>query len=54
MTEVFRVTRRFEKIHPIFQKVAQKVSKAAKKAKISTTKMNLKAQIICIKPLLKP
>jgi hypothetical protein len=38
---------------PIFQKVAQKASKATK-AKISTTKINLKAQNIYIKPLLKP
>jgi hypothetical protein len=47
------VARRFEKNHPIFQKVAQKVSKS-KKAKISTTKLNLKAKNIYIKPLLKP
>jgi hypothetical protein len=40
-------------ICPIFQKIAQKVSKS-KKAKISTTKLNLKAQNIYIKPLLKP
>jgi hypothetical protein len=38
------------KNNPIFQKVAQKVPKA----KISTTKLNLKAQNIFIKPLLKP
>jgi hypothetical protein len=37
----------------IFQKVAQKVSKA-KKARISTTKLNLKARKIYTKPLLKP
>ncbi len=37
----------------IFQKIAQKVAKS-KKAKISTTKLNLKAQIIYNKPLLKP
>ncbi len=40
-------------IHPMFQKVAQTVSKP-KKAKISTTKFNLKAQNIYIKPLMKP
>ncbi len=37
----------------ISQKVAQTVPKP-KKAKISTTKLNLKAQKIYIKPLLKP
>jgi hypothetical protein len=47
------VTRRFEKNCPIFQKVAPKVSKA-KEAKISTIKLNLKAQNIYIKPLFKP
>ena len=48
-----RVTRRFEKNCPIFQKVAKTVSKP-KNAKISTTKLNLKAQNINNKPLLKP
>jgi len=48
-----RVTRRLEKNLPNFQKIAQKVAKS-KKAKISTTKHNLKAQNICNKPLLKP
>ncbi len=44
-----RVTRRFEKkILPIFLKVSM-----AKKAKISTTMLNLKALNIHIKPLLK-
>jgi hypothetical protein len=38
---------------PIFPKVAQTVSKP-KKAKIFETKLNLKAQNIYIKPLLKP
>ncbi len=38
---------------PIFQKIAEKVAKS-KKAKISTTKLNLKTQNIYIKPLLKP
>jgi hypothetical protein len=38
-----RVTRRLEKNSQIFQKIAQKVDKS-KKAKISTTKLNLKAQ----------
>jgi hypothetical protein len=47
------VTRRFAKICPIFLKVAQTVCKP-KKAKIFTTKHNLKAQNIYIKPLLKP
>jgi len=47
-----RVTRRLEKFQ-IFQRIAQKVAKS-KKAKISTTKLNLKAQIIYIKLLLKP
>ncbi len=42
-----------KKNHPIFQKVAQTISKQIK-AKISTTKLNLKAQNIYIKPLLKP
>jgi hypothetical protein len=42
-----------KKIRPIFQKVAKTVSKP-KKAKISTTKLKLKAQNIYIKPLLKP
>ncbi len=37
----------------IFQRIAQKVAKS-KKAKISTTKLNLKIQNIYIKPLLKP
>jgi hypothetical protein len=37
----------------IFQKIAQKVAKS-KKAKISTTKLNLKDQNIYNKPLLKP
>jgi hypothetical protein len=42
------VTRRFEKKNcPIFQKAAQTVSKP-KKAKISTAKLNLKAQNIYI------
>ncbi len=36
-----------------FLKVAQKVSKE-KKAKVYATKLNLKAQNIYIKPLLKP
>jgi Golgi nucleoside diphosphatase len=36
----------------IFQRIAQKVAKS-KKAQISTTKLNLKAQNIYIKPLLK-
>ncbi len=45
----FRATRRFE----IFQKVVQTVSKP-KKAKISTTKLNLKVQNTYNKPLLKP
>jgi hypothetical protein len=36
----------------IFQRIAQKVAKS-KKAKISTTKLNLKTQNIYIKPLLK-
>ncbi len=40
-----------KKICPIFQKVAQKVSQVAK---IYTTKLNLEAQNISIKPLLKP
>jgi hypothetical protein len=38
---------------PIFSKIAQKVAKL-KKAKISATKLNLKAQNIYNKPLLKP
>jgi hypothetical protein len=37
---------------PNFSKIAQKVAKS-KKAKISTTKLNLKTQNIYIKPLLK-
>jgi hypothetical protein len=46
-------TEDLKKICPIFLKVVQKVSKA-KKAKISTTELNLKAQNIYIKPLFKP
>ncbi len=46
-----RVTRRLGKNCQIFQRIDQKVAKS-KKAKISTTKLNLKAQYI--KPLLKP
>ncbi len=42
-----------KKIHQIFQRIAQKVTKS-KKAKISTTKLNLKTQKIYIKPPLKP
>ncbi len=43
-----------KKIGQIFQKIAPKVAKS-KKAKISTTKLNLKVQnIYIIKPLLKP
>ncbi len=53
LSAVIRVTRRFEKKLPFFQKIAQKVAKS-KKAKISTTKLNLKAQNIYNKPLLKP
>ncbi len=41
-----------KKICQIFQRIAQKVAKS-KKAKISTTKLNLKTQNIYIKPLLK-
>jgi len=48
-----RVTRRFEKNSPNFSKVAETVLKA-KKVKIPTTKLNLKAPNIYIKPLLKP
>jgi hypothetical protein len=48
-----RVTRRLEKNLPILKKIAQK-SCRVKKAKISATKLNLKAQNIYIKPLLKP
>jgi hypothetical protein len=48
-----RVTRRFEKIHPNFQKVAQTDSEP-KKAIKSTTKLTLKAPKTYIKPLLKP
>jgi hypothetical protein len=47
------VTKKMCKKLPIFQKVAQTVSKP-KNAKISTTKLNLKDQNIYIKPLLKP
>jgi hypothetical protein len=39
---------------PIFSKIAQKVAKSKKRPKISTTKLNLKAQYIYNKPLLKP
>ncbi len=42
-----------KKFSQIFQRIAQKVAKS-KKAKISTTKLILKAQNIYIKPLLKP
>jgi hypothetical protein len=47
-----RVTRRFEKNHPIFQKEAQTASKS-KKANISVAKLNLKPQNIYINSLLK-
>jgi hypothetical protein len=47
------VTRRLEKYSILFQKIAQKVAKS-KKAKISTTKLNLKARNIYNEPLLKP
>jgi hypothetical protein len=40
-----------KEIHPIFERVAQTFS-TPKKAKISTTNLNLKAQNIYIKPLL--
>jgi hypothetical protein len=46
---VARATRRLKKICQIFQRKAQKVARS-KKAKISTTKLNLKAQNTCIKP----
>jgi hypothetical protein len=46
------VTRRFEIKLPNFHKVAQ-TGYEPKKAKISTTKLNLKAKNIYIKPLLK-
>jgi hypothetical protein len=39
---IIRVTRRFEQDHPILSKIAQIVSKL-RMAKISTTKLNLKA-----------
>jgi hypothetical protein len=42
-----------KKICQILQSIAQKVAKS-KKAKISTTMLNLKAQNIYINPLLKP
>jgi hypothetical protein len=45
-----RLTRRLEKNWPNFSKIAQKV----KKAKISTTKLNLKAKNINNKQLLTP
>ncbi len=48
-----RVTITLEKNCQNFQKIAQKVAKS-KKAKISTTKLNLKAQNHYNKPLLKP
>jgi hypothetical protein len=48
-----RVTKRLEKNCQIFQRKAQKFAKS-KKAKISATKLNFKAQNIYIKPLLKP
>jgi hypothetical protein len=48
-----RVTRKLEKNLPKFKKIAQKVAKS-KKVKISTTKLNLKAQNIYNKLLLKP
>ncbi len=47
------VTRRLEKNRQIFQRIAQKVTKS-KKAKIFTTKFNLKVQNIYIKPIFKP
>jgi hypothetical protein len=48
-----RVTRRLEKKLPNFSKMAQNVAKS-KKAKKSTTKLNLNAQNISNKPVLKP
>jgi hypothetical protein len=42
----------WKKMHPIYQKVAQTVSNP-KRAKIFTTKLNLKGQNVYIKPLLK-
>ncbi len=48
---VSRVTGRFEKNCPIFQKSSPNLSK---KAKMSTTKLNLNTKNIYIKPLLKP
>jgi hypothetical protein len=55
VSPINRVTRRLEEeIYQIFQRIAQKVTKS-KKAKISTIKLNFKAQnISTIKPLLKP
>jgi hypothetical protein len=50
---LFRVTRRIEKNSPNFSKNGPKVAKS-KKAKISTTKLNLKTKNIYIKPVLKP
>jgi hypothetical protein len=47
------VTRPLEKKSPNFQRIAPKVAKS-KKAKISTTKLNLKVQNIYMEPLLKP
>jgi hypothetical protein len=48
---VDRVTRRLEKNAQFFKKLPKK-SPSQKKAKISTTKLILKAQNIYIKPLL--
>ncbi len=53
LRKVNRVNRSFEKNSPNFSKSSPN-SLQAKKAKISTTKLNLKAQNIYIKPLLKP
>jgi hypothetical protein len=44
---------KIRKNRQVFNKIAQKVAET-KKAKISTTKLNLKAKDIYNKPLLKP
>ncbi len=53
LMSIVRVTRKFENNSPNFSKSSQN-SLQAKKAKISTTKLNLEAKNIYINPLLKP